>query len=55
MRKLLTGLTLLAVQMLSAQTFQLTPDGYFNQGGVDVMAFSDFYPEWHVNILSKIY
>ena len=47
MRKLLTGLTLLAVQMLSAQTFQLLPDGYFNQGGVDVMAFSDFYPEGH--------
>lgn len=38
---------MLAAQVLSAQTFQLLPEGYFNQGGVDVMAFSDFYPEGH--------
>lgn len=31
----------------SAQTFQITSDGYFNAGGTDVMAFSDFYPEGH--------
>ena len=31
----------------SAQTFQLNNDGYFNAGGTDVMAFSDFYPEGH--------
>ena len=31
----------------SAQTFQLTNEGYFNAGGTDVMAFSDFYPEGH--------
>jgi hypothetical protein len=31
----------------SAQTFQLNSDGYFNAGGTDVMAFSDFYPEGH--------
>ena len=30
-----------------AQDFQLTSDGYFNAEGVDVMAFSDFYPEGH--------
>ena len=30
-----------------AQTFQLNADGYFNAGGTDVMAFSDFYPEGH--------
>jgi hypothetical protein len=30
-----------------AQTFQLSADGYFNAGGTDVMAFSDFYPEGH--------
>ena len=30
-----------------AQTFQLNNDGYFNAGGTDVMAFSDFYPEGH--------
>ena len=47
LRKLLTGLTVLAVQILPAQTFQLLPEGYFNQSGVDVMAFSDFYPEGH--------
>jgi hypothetical protein len=28
----------------SAQTFRLNSDGYFNAGGTDVMAFSDFYP-----------
>lgn len=38
---------MLAGQWLSAQTFQLLPDGYFKQGGVDVMAFSDFYSEGH--------
>ena len=27
---------------LSAQDFQLLPEGYFNSHGVDVMAFSDF-------------
>ena len=32
---------------LTAQTFQLNDDGYFNAGGTDVMAFSDFYPEGH--------
>lgn len=30
-----------------AQDFRLTPSGYFNREGVDVMAFSDFYPEGH--------
>ncbi len=30
-----------------AQTFQLNGEGYFNAGGTDVMAFSDFYPEGH--------
>ncbi len=30
-----------------AQTFHLNADGYFNAGGTDVMAFSDFYPEGH--------
>ena len=32
---------------LSAPDFQLLPEGYFNSHGVDVMAFSDFYPEGH--------
>ena len=30
-----------------AQDFRLTPSGYFNREGVDVMAFNDFYPEGH--------
>ena len=40
---------LLAAQTIAAQTkrFQLLDDGYFNAGGTDVMAFSDFYPEGH--------
>ncbi len=46
----IAGLLLFA-QTIAAQTsrqiFQLTPDGYFNAGGTDVMAFSDFYPEGH--------
>lgn len=40
----LAGLSALAAP---AQTFQLNADGYFNAGGTDVMAFSDFYPEGH--------
>ena len=31
----------------SAQQFQLNTSGYFNNQGVDVMAFNDFYPEGH--------
>ena len=31
----------------AAQTFRMTDAGYFNAGGTDVMAFSDFYPEGH--------
>ena len=35
------------LQATSAQTFQMNAEGYFNAGGTDVMAFSDFYPEGH--------
>ena len=38
----------------SAQTFQLNSSGYFNAGGTDVMAFSDFYPEGHQGGVSVI-
>ena len=42
---------LLVAATMTAQTdfkaFQLLKEGYFNAGGVDVMAFSDFYPEGH--------
>jgi len=49
MNKWMTALAgaMLAVQTTTAQTFQLNADGYFNAGGTDVMAFSDFYPEGH--------
>ncbi|MDO4949906.1 MAG: glycoside hydrolase family 9 protein [Bacteroidales bacterium] len=30
-----------------AQSFKLNQTGYFNNEGVDVMSFSDFYPEGH--------
>ena len=47
--KHLLSLTLLIAlaQSMAAQDFQLLPEGYFNNKGVDVMAFSDFYPEGH--------
>lgn len=40
-------LLLLVSVGIQAQTFRLNNDGYFNAGGSDVMAFSDFYPEGH--------
>ncbi|MBQ9676016.1 MAG: glycoside hydrolase family 9 protein [Bacteroidaceae bacterium] len=39
-------LTIISVSM-PAQQFQLNSAGYFNNQGVDVMAFNDFYPEGH--------
>ncbi len=38
---------MLTIQLMTAQTFQLNENGYFNAGGTDVMVFSDFYPEGH--------
>jgi hypothetical protein len=43
---LLSSLLLIA-HTASSQTFRLNEDGYFNAGGTDVIAFSDFYPEGH--------
>lgn len=37
-----------------AQEFKLTPSGYFNNEGVDVMAFDDIYPEGHQGGISII-
>ena len=45
-RTTLAGLSFMALTA-SAQTFHLNNDSYFNAGGTDVMAFSDFYPEGH--------
>ena len=33
--------------MLGAQDFKIGDGGYFNNKGVDVMVFYDFYPEGH--------
>ena len=45
------ALTVITTLPATAQTFQLTSNtpntSYFNAGGTDVMAFSDFYPEGH--------
>lgn len=48
-RKLLCGLWALisACALSNAQEFKLNPSGYFQNGGVDVMAFDDIYPEGH--------
>ena len=51
---MLLGMALMAAQLLSAQTFELTSDLYYRQGGVDVMAFNDFYPEGHQGGVSVI-
>ena len=47
---------LAVVSTMSAQDFKLNDSGYFTAGSVDVMAFSDFYPEGHqggVSVLMK--
>ena len=41
------GFSMIIAVTAQAQSFQLNADGYFNAGGTDVMAFSDFYPEGH--------
>lgn len=38
----------------NAQKFELNKSGYFNCEGVDVMAFSDFYPEGHQGGISLL-
>ena len=48
MKNILTSISLLAAMQFSslqAQEFKLDPAGYFRNEGVDVMAFSDVYPE----------
>ena len=47
MKKIALFLLLFVPQLMSAQNFKLEENEYFNVGGVDVMAFSDFYPEGH--------
>lgn len=59
MKKIMrTFLAYLAIALfavpVSAQDFKLTPSGYFNKEGVDVMAFDDIYPEGHQGGVSII-
>ena len=47
---------MLVAATMAAQDFKLNESGYYTAGSVDVMAFSDFYPEGHqggVSILMK--
>lgn len=44
----------LAATAATAQQFTLNNSGYFNCEGIDVMAFSDFYPEGHQGGISLI-
>ncbi len=46
-RRFFLAAVLAACMPAVAQTFTLTPQGYFSAGGVDVMAFDDIYPEGH--------
>ena len=45
---------LLAIGSATAQEFKLTPSGYFQNQGVDVMVFDDLYPEGHQGGISLI-
>jgi len=47
-------LFLFGVFCLNAQQFKLSPSGYFQDKGVDVMAFDDIYPEGHQGGVSII-
>lgn len=47
LRFMLFCMMLMATQLLSAQSFKINADGYYNAAGIDVMAFNDFYPEGH--------
>ncbi|MDR0430499.1 MAG: glycoside hydrolase family 9 protein [Tannerellaceae bacterium] len=44
---LVMGMLSLCLQFLSAQEFKLSSSGYFQDRGVNVMAFDDIYPEGH--------
>lgn len=45
---------LLAIGSATAQEFNLTPSGYFQNQGVDLMVFNDIYPEGHQGGISLI-
>lgn len=47
-------LTSLICSSAAAQDFKLNSKEYFTSGGVDVMAFNDFYPEGHQGGISVL-
>jgi len=48
MKRLFTAVAMTMAMLPSyAQQFKLNDSGYFNCEGIDIMAFSDFYPEGH--------
>ena len=48
MKKFIAGAASLMLCMgLHAQDFRINPSGYFENGGANVMVFSDVYPEGH--------
>ncbi len=53
-RKLLSLALIFAASVASAQDFKLTPAGYLQNKGVDVMAFDDIYPTGHQGGVSII-
>lgn len=56
MKRTFTGVAvfLAAALCAQAQNFELKDAGYFNCEGIDVMAFSDFYPEGHQGGISLL-
>lgn len=50
----LVGCLFLLSQSISSQKFELSSSGYFQDRGVDVMAFDDIYPEGHQGGVSLI-
>lgn len=46
-RTMMTVLALFAAASAFAQNFRLNDRDYYSNESVDVMAFSDFYPEGH--------
>lgn len=55
MKKFIAGAASLMLCMgLHAQDFRINPSGYFENGGTNVMVFSDVYPEGHQGGLTLV-
>lgn len=51
---LIAGIVFLCSQAVFSQKFELSSSGYFQDRGVDIMAFDDIYPEGHQGGVSLI-